>query len=128
MVKIICGVGSSHNGTHTSYHNCQTRAGLQAFFPHLTFYFIETEGRKARALEFHRVERRFHGRESNRQPLPLYLGTFPPSSGSLRSSRTRFYFSFEGGENIDSKNGSKRTMQENHDGLKQSANLVKKVP
>ena len=33
---------------------------------------------------FCRVERRFHIRESNRQPLPLKLGISPPSSNSLR--------------------------------------------
>ena len=34
------------------------------------------------------VERRFHSHESNHQPLPWDLGISPPSSSSLRSSRT----------------------------------------
>ena len=37
---------------------------------------------------FHRVERRFHSRDSNRQPLLWDLGVSLPSSSSLRSSRT----------------------------------------
>ena len=37
---------------------------------------------------FRQVERRFHSRDSNRQPLPWDLGISPPSSNSLRSSRT----------------------------------------
>ena len=37
---------------------------------------------------FWQVERRFHARESNRQPLPQDMGISPASSSSLRSSRT----------------------------------------
>ena len=36
------------------------------------------------------VKRRFHSRESNRQPLPWNLGISPPSSSSLGSSRTTY--------------------------------------
>ena len=36
---------------------------------------------------FRQVERRFHSRDSNRQPLPWDLGIPLPSPGSLRSSR-----------------------------------------
>ena len=39
---------------------------------------------------FCQVERRFHNRESNRQPLPWDLGISPPSSSSLGSSRTSY--------------------------------------
>ena len=35
------------------------------------------------------VERRFHSRESNRQPLPWYLGISPSSSNSLGPSWTK---------------------------------------
>ena len=38
---------------------------------------------------FRQVERRFHSRDSNHQPLPWDLGIPLPSPGSLRSSRTR---------------------------------------
>ena len=37
------------------------------------------------------VHRRFHSRESNRQPLPWNLGISPPSSGTLGSSRTTVF-------------------------------------
>ena len=53
---------------------------------YLFLFFGETEGQHADA-NFCQVERRFHNRESNRQPLPLDLGIFPPSSSSLRSSK-----------------------------------------
>ena len=39
---------------------------------------------------FGQVERRFHNRESNRQPLPWGLGISPPSSSRLMSSGTTF--------------------------------------
>ena len=42
---------------------------------------------------FRQVERRFHNQESIRWPLPWDLGISPPSSSSLRSSRT-IYNSF----------------------------------
>ena len=37
---------------------------------------------------FRQVERRFHNRELNRQPLPRNLGISPPPSSSLGLSRT----------------------------------------
>ena len=40
------------------------------------------------------VERRFHTRELNHQPLPWDLGVSPPSSNSLGSSRTNLVVSW----------------------------------
>ena len=44
---------------------------------------------------FCQVERRFHIRELNRQPLPRDLGISPPSSSSLGLSHTTLYLAFE---------------------------------
>ena len=61
------------------------------------FFFFETEVQQANTKahkgvhhlgSFHQVERKFHSQDSNRQPLPWNLGISPPSSNSLRSSRT----------------------------------------
>ena len=41
---------------------------------------------------FCQIERRFHNRDLNRQPLSWYSGISPPSSGSLKSSRIIFGF------------------------------------
>ena len=68
-------------------------------------FFFEKESRHANAkaqeavdhmASFRHVERRFHSQDSNRQPLPWDLGISPPSSDSLRSSRTLFLSSCKG--------------------------------
>ena len=49
------------------------------------FYFFSRQKADKPTPSFCQVERRFHSREVNRQPLPLDLGISPPSSSSLRS-------------------------------------------
>lgn len=50
------------------------------------FFFLETEGPKGQPQIFRRVDRRFHGRGSNRQPPPFGCGYL---STIIRSSRTK---------------------------------------
>ena len=76
-------------------HHWKLCYGIENFlsFP----FFLETEGRHAgtkaheavdHLTSFRQVKRRFHSPDSNHQPLPWDLGISPPSSVSLRSSRT----------------------------------------
>ena len=78
------------------YHRVKYRQRVWLFL--IFNLFFETEGKHANAKaqeavdhlsSFYQVKRRFHNRDLTYQPFPWDLGTSPPSSSSLRSSRTR---------------------------------------